>query len=256
MPSARVGELRIAFERAGAGPTVFLLHAAFLDRHVWFRNVPALAARFDVIAPDLPGHGESTAPESWRPDMIGFLAEFAARLGVKRAHWIGSSFGGGLVIRLAAANPGVVDRVALFSPTGIPKEEMDAVRERVPKSRSTWDAFRESFEDPALATRERYHEFSRLQKVSAPFFRRYQSTHPPDYATVGWVPQMRAMRSPTLLVWGDRDKVIPPPMDRRTREEIPGSRLVVLKGAGHFPFMDRPAEVNPMIMNFLESADP
>ncbi|HLG43002.1 MAG TPA: alpha/beta fold hydrolase, partial [Planctomycetota bacterium] len=176
-------------------------------------------------------------------------------LGVGRAHWIGSSFGGGLVIRLAAARPDLVQRLVLFSPTGIPKEEMDAVRERVPKSRSAWDAFREMFEDPGLATRERYHEFSRLQKISAPFFRRYQATHPPDYATVGWTPQMRAIRSPTLLIWGDCDKVIPPPMDRRTHEEIPGSRLSVLKGGGHFPFMDRPAEVNRMIMEFLASAD-
>jgi pimeloyl-ACP methyl ester carboxylesterase len=251
MPRIRVGEVEVAYDRAGKGAPVFLLHAAYLDRTIWFRTLPALSERFDAIAPDLPGHGESRAPPEWRPDMIPFLIELAAALGVERAHWIGSSFGGGLIIRLAAARPDLAGRLALFAPTGIPKREMDAVRQRLPKSKSSWEAFRETFEDPSLATRERYREFGRLQKLSAPFFRRYQATHPPDYATAGWVAEMRRIASPTLLVWGDRDRIIPPPMDRRTQEEIPGSRLVVLRGAGHFPFMDRPDQVTELLLGFL-----
>lgn len=251
MPRIRVGEVEVAYDREGRGASVILLHAAYLDRKIWFRTFPALAARFDTIAVDLPGHGESSAPVDWRPEMIPFLIDLAAALGVQRAHWIGSSFGGGLIIRLAATRPQLTDRLALFAPTGIPKREMDAARERMPKSRSPWDAFREAFEDPELATRERFDEFSRLQKISAPFFRRYQATHPPDYATAGWVAEMRRVSSPTLLIWGDRDRIIPPPMDRRTNEEIPGSRLVVLPGARHFPFLDRPEEVNRLLVDFL-----
>lgn len=252
MPKAAVGELRIAYERKGEGAPLLLLHPAFLDRRVWDRVLPDLARRLDVIAPDLPGHGESEVPETWRPDMVTFLVEFLDAMNVDQASAVGSSFGGGLLIRTAAEHPSRFERLILSAPTGIPKTEMDKVREKVPKSKSTWEAFQSSFEDPSLATRDRYREYGRLQKVAAPFIRRYRETHPPDYETTGWVPQMRSLQCPVLLLWGDRDAVIPPPMDRRTQEEIPGSRLVVWKGAKHFPFLDRPAEFATLVADFLE----
>lgn len=252
MTRLQVEGLDVSLRREGGGPPLVLLHPAFLSKEVWERCIPLLAPRYDIIAPDLPGHGDTPAPDAWNPDMVGFLGRFAEALNLPAADWVGSSFSGGLLIRLAAAQPGRIRRMALSAPTGIPKAEMDAVRERQPKARSTWDAFRESFEDPALATRERYHEFSRLQKVAAPFFRRYRATHPPDYDRVGWVPQMRMVLAPTLLIWGDRDAVIPPPMDERTRREIPSARLVVLRGARHFPYLDRPREFCDRVVEFLE----
>lgn len=251
MRRIRIGDVEVAYDREGRGAPAILLHAAYLDRKIWFRTFPALAKRFDTIAVDLPGHGESSAPVDGCPDMIPFLIDLVTALGVQRAHWIGSSFGGGLILRLAAARPDLADRLALFAPTGIPKREMDAVRKRIPKPKSAWEAFRDAFEDPDLATPERYREFIRLQKLAMPFFRRYQATHPPEYATTGWLPEMRRIVCPTLLVWGDRDRIIPPPMDLRTQEAIPGSKLVVLPGAKHFPFMDRPEEVNRLLIEFL-----
>lgn len=249
MPRLRTDSLDIAFDRRGEGPVLLLLHPAFLDRMVWARVMPRLAERFDVVAPDLPGHGLS---EAVRPDLVGFVREFMDALGIREAFAAGASLGGGVLIRAAAEEPARFRKLVLFAPTGIPKVEMDAVRERVPKSKSTWEAFRGAFEDPGLATPERYREYAALQKRAAPFMRRYRETHPPDYARVGWVPQMRRIRCPTLLVWGDRDPIIPPPMDRRTQEEIPGSKLVVLAGAKHFPYLDRPEETARLVTEFLD----
>lgn len=204
--------------------------------------MPLLARGFEVIAPDLPGHGQSEAVEGWKPDLERFTGELLRALKLDRASFIGSSFGGGILIRFAAASPDRIDKLVLVAPTGIPAVESDAVVRAYPKPKDLFEAFRRSIHDSRLATRELYREIARLQKISAPFIPRYRAALPEGYRERGWIPEMRQIRNPTLVVWGDEDRIVPFVFAERLTGYIPGARLEVLRGAGHFPYFEKPEE--------------
>src|SRR5918996_1226003 len=109
MDQVEVAGLRIAFERAGGGPPLVLVHGTVCDGRVWRRQLDDLSDEFTVVAWDAPGCGRSTdPPESFRlPDYADALAGFIAALDLGRPHVLGHSFGGGLALELYRRHPAV-----------------------------------------------------------------------------------------------------------------------------------------------------
>ncbi|MFD2767668.1 alpha/beta fold hydrolase [Micromonospora eburnea] len=113
MAKIEINGALLAYDEAGSGSPVVLLHAGIADRRMWQGQVPALAARYRVISVDLRGYGESElppAPFTHHDDVVGLLDA----LGIAQAALVGCSFGGKVAVDTALAYPGRVSALALF----------------------------------------------------------------------------------------------------------------------------------------------
>src|SRR5690349_12659867 len=109
---ATINGARIHYERAGEGMPVIFLHAGVADYRMWGPQMPVFSKHFDVIAPDLRGFGKSELPPgTWSPvsDLLGLIDE----LGLKPAHIVGCSIGGGIAIDFALEHPERVSKLVL-----------------------------------------------------------------------------------------------------------------------------------------------
>lgn len=117
MGEVEVGGLRIAFERAGEGPPLVLLHGGLCDSRVWHRQLDELSDEFMVVAWDAPGFGRSAdPPETFPlPEYADCLAAFVDALSLERPHVLGLSFGGGLALELYRRRPSLPRTLVLAS---------------------------------------------------------------------------------------------------------------------------------------------
>jgi pimeloyl-ACP methyl ester carboxylesterase len=222
---------------------VVLVHGLSGSWRWWGRNVAALAARHRVYLVDLPGFG--TGRGLGAPLRRFVLAEASSWLlgwmeavGLDRASLVGHSMGGFICARISAREPERVDRLVLVDPAGVPLGRgmaghlvplLLAVRYSTP-------AFLPVLARDALAAGP----FTLLRAAR-------------DLLAEDLREDLRRIRAPTLLVWGEHDTLIPPSIGDVLRAEIPDSRLLVIEGAGHNPMFDRPAEFDRAILAFLAS---
>jgi pimeloyl-ACP methyl ester carboxylesterase len=261
------GGLRTHFLEAGEGVPVVLLHSGEFGGCAelsWERTIPALAPHFRVIAPDWSGCGETEKVFSF-DDMWGYrlrhIAAFLQVLNIERAHFIGNSMGGTLLLKaLAERHDWPVERAIIISGGGsIPD---NAARETLNSYDGTVDHMRRIvgtiFVDPAFANDkahvERRHALSRkpgaweataAARLRAPWRTAGQRMpQPPDYA---------AIKVPVLLITGARDPLREVGFGARLQQQIPGSDLYEVPDCGHCPHIERPAEVNAAMLHFLRS---
>jgi pimeloyl-ACP methyl ester carboxylesterase len=253
----RAAELNVALCGDVDAPPLVLLHGLAGSWQLWRAVLPALSARFRVVAVDLPGFGRSPAP----PGGVYDLAIVAARLeraldaldvGVHAL--VGHSMGGGVGVAFAAERPQRVARLALISPAGL--VATGAVR---PSWRSpAWHRVgREAtrLADPALTLSPRLRRlaFARLMDDPATLSggqarelvrgaRRGRSTGPAGIAIVhaGLRDRIHRLTMPVLVVWGERDRVVSPGYARTLAHALPDGRLLLLPATGHLPMVEAP----------------
>lgn len=243
--------LRVHCRVAGAGPAVLLLHGWGVDGASLQPLAAHLTRRFRTITPDLPGFGATERPpRDWGvADYAAWTEALLAQLGVPRAVVLGHSFGGRIAIRLAATRPALVERLVLIASAGL--RPAPSARQRVVRPVSR--AGRLAAGLPLLGRlvgrlRERW-----LHTVGAT-----------DYAAAGplrgtfvrvvnedlrdLLPRVAA---PALLLWGAEDRETPPTDGTTMQSLLPDARLVVFPGAGHYVYLDRPAETCAALDDFL-----
>ncbi len=249
--------LRIAYQRAGQGPPLLLLHGFISDSRAWRRQIEDLSRDFDIIAWDAPGCGGSSDPgeEFSMAQFAGCLAGLLDAIGIATAHVLGLSWGGTMALEFYRQRPGAVLSLILADTyagwTGSLGEEAAAQRlarclresemppeEWVPQ----WvpDAF------SATAPRAALDELASIMSDFHPVgFRAMSRAVAPDFRDA--LPQIGV---PTLLIWGDDDKRSPLSAGEGMRDEIPGARLVVIPGAGHVSNMEQPELFNAAVREF------
>ena len=220
--------------RAEAPPLVFL-HGA--GGHTgWMAFLDALAADFAVYPPEHPGFGRSDDP-AWLDD-IGDLAyfylDFFDRFGLDRVHLIGTSLGGWIAAELAVRNQSRLASLTLAGAVGILAggKPIDDIF-RMPVE----DNLRRFYADPARAARR----LGDMAAVDANLLAKNRTTvtrlaYRPRFHNPGLAKWLHRITVPTLLVWGDKDGLVPPAFGAAYHAAIPRSRLVVLDNAGHAPF--------------------
>ncbi|MBV2362294.1 alpha/beta fold hydrolase [Streptomonospora nanhaiensis] len=260
---------RIVYDRRGNGSPVLLLHGLGHHRRAWQRVVPVLARHHDVVVPDLPGFGDSAAPDPDCAYDIGWLADtvaaFCDRIGVRRPHVAGNSLGGAMALELGAR--GRAASVTALSPIGfgtapriagarclsrgarwaarIPAPVLRAAVE-TPAARALARRFLRG--DPASeAARAVTFDVSVLSPGS-PFLR--LTPHVAGYVFQESV----AAGVPVTVAWGDRDRLLPPAGARRALRRIPHARQVALLGCGHIPMADNPRAVAAEILQTCRRA--
>jgi pimeloyl-ACP methyl ester carboxylesterase len=249
----------IAYDEAGSGPAVILLHGAFLDRGTWDLQMPALTARYRTVRYDIRPFGESTVPDQPYKTTDDLLALMDA-LEIERAHLVGHSFGGGVAIDFALAHPDRVASLVLVNsgvtgatmPADEQKEAMQvfvSARESEAKAVEAWLAL-----GLWSASRARPEVMKAIERVTARNAARFRMAAPPFAPiTPPATGRLGEIHAPTLVVTGDRDT----PGNRAGSESltkgIAGARVVVFPGADHAIPIGWAKELNKAVLAFLAS---
>ena len=262
-----LGRQRVRFVRAGAGSAVVLIHGFASSIYTWKDVIPALAARHDTIALDLPGFGESDRPADLSlEDLPRAVIGLMDRLGIERAALVGNSMGGGAAAIVAATAPGRVSRLVLIDAAGFNMEPQGlpgivrvttswaaSVLGLLPAKRLVVEsALRQVFHDDSLVTKERVSEYLAPTQRPGSFealrsFGASLGDHPEAVAAA-----LPAISVPTLVIWGDDDRWIPLADADRFVAAIKGARKVVVPACGHTPQEEKPAEVARLLLEFLD----
>ncbi|MGV9822519.1 alpha/beta fold hydrolase [Nocardia xishanensis] len=275
--TVRVGGRDIFFAEFGAGPAVVLLHgggpgASGLSNYS--RNIEALARRFRVIVPDMPGYGRS----SKRVDHSDPFGDLASALGglldaldLPSAHLVGNSYGGAAALRLAMDRPEKVGRLILMGPGGIgttralPTKGLQSLLSYYGgdgPSRDKLATFvREHLVYDASAITEelideRYRYSLDPEVVANPPLRR--PSGPTALRTLWRMDFTRdarlgAVTHPTLVIWGAEDQVNRPEGGRMLAERMPNCDLYLAARTGHWVQWERADLFNGLATAFLEA---
>ncbi len=268
----------VGYRMAGEGPVVLLIHGMAGSSRTWQEVMPRLARHYTVVAPDLLGHGESAKPMgdySLGSHASGLRDLLVGALGIERATLVGQSLGGGVAMQLAYQHPELCERLVLAGSGGLGREvswvlrlltlpgaeylmpvlfprfvrehgdELSAflhdVGVRAPHAAEMWRAY------ASLTEPENRHAFVRTLRAVID----------PGGQTVSARDRLYLARAvPTLILWGDRDDIIPVEHARAAHRLIPGSRLEVFEGAGHFLHVEEPERFAAALREFIESTHP
>jgi pimeloyl-ACP methyl ester carboxylesterase len=249
----------LAYDEAGRGPAVILLHGAFLDRHTWDLQMPVLSAAHRAVRYDIRPFGESSLPDKPYKTTDDLLALMDG-LQIERAHLVGHSFGGGVAIDFALEHPARVASLTLVNsgvtgatlPADEQKEAMQVfagARESEAKAVEAWLAL-----GLWSASRARPEVMTAIERITARNAARFSMAAPPFAPiTPPAIGRLGEIRAATLVVTGDRDT----PGNRAGSESlakgIAGARLVVVPGADHAIPIGWAKELNEAILAFLES---
>jgi pimeloyl-ACP methyl ester carboxylesterase len=259
----------------GEGPLVLLLHGFPETSHAWRKQIPALAGRFRVVAPDLRGYGESDKPSGIAAYRTPVLAEDVVGLvrafGGERAHIVGHDWGGGVAWTAAILHPEIVDRLVVLN-CPHPAVMARALRSNWAQIRRSWYIF--AFQIPWLPERMLLREEGRALKDA---MRRsanraetftdadlgvYARAFSGPGAASGAINYYRAavrsrvpagkIAAPTLLIWGEDDVALGIELTRGMEglfEHEP--RIEYLRNASHWVMEERPDEVNRLLLDIL-----
>ena len=268
----------IGFRMGGRGPVLLLVHGMARNSDTWLPVLPALSEHFTVLAPDLPGHGASAKP---RTDyslgaFANSLRDLLVSLGIERATLVGHSLGGGVVMQFAYQFPERCERMVLESSGGLGEEVNlllraltlpgaeyvfpllcsnwihDTVASAVgvlkhvglrpnPNVVEMWDSY------GSLADAQTRTAFLHTLRSVIDVAGQRVSAHDRLYL---------ASMLPTLIIWGDHDRIIPASQAAATHAAIPDSRLELFAGVGHFPHCERPRQFAEVLTAFVQSTRP
>ncbi len=260
-----VDGIRLHYAEAGEGPALVLLHGLSATHANWEFTMPAFADRWRVVAPDLPGHGRSAKPDA--PYTIDFYAgvvrSLGRELGIREAVVVGNSLGGQIALELAISYPRWTRALVLAAPAGGFGAPVQALRWAVAAAARPallrvalpWALERCVFDPslPACDTRRRILA-ERLADEDYPSFARAVARSLSGSIAAGRQPLQR-IGQPTLLVWGRDDRLVGLAGSRRLVRAVPHARLAVLERCGHLPMLERPAEFNRILADFLRVVD-
>ena len=226
-------------------PHLLMVHGFRSSARFFRPTMLALSDGWRVVAPDLPGHGDS---EPWDPeeDVVEqwvLLEGFLDALDVREMAIVGASRGGAVALQLAAHRPDAVTRLVLIAaPTKPFKVGTLDIKRMVVRGETLTDDLLRDMGRTMMASRG--YETARRRAVEA------------DSLERDLRPIMGSVRAPTLVIWGAEDRTIPVEMGLELLAGIPDARMRIVGGAGHVPFLDKPEEMVAMVRTFLEGGEP
>ena len=236
---ATVSGQRLFYRIVGAGSPLVLLHGHGASGLIWQRVFPFLAQHYQVIVVDLPGYGRSRFTGTWRlREIAPLLVRWLQQMELQPVRLIGHSMGGAIAIHLAASAPELVDRLILVNAAGLP------LRDQLPilAARSIGSFFQPgngSF--PPQVLRDHLLTSTRLLWQSA------LETVKSDFRA-----ELALISLPTLIIWGDRDLLLPLALGRELHTALPHATLVTMPQCGHRPMLGEPAAFSQIVLRFLQ----
>ncbi len=263
---AAIDGARLAYDLAGSGRPLTLIHAGIADRRMWDDQFAAFSAHYRVLRYDIRGFGQSPMPPgpfTMRRDLCALLDH----LGIARTHLIGVSMGGGIALDFALDYPERVSALVLVAssiggtmPSAFLRARWDAMEEA--QRQGGLDAVNElelrlwvdgqgraaEGVDPAM--RERVRAMNAAVLVNEAQGEQGVATDPLDPPALG---RLGEIAVPTLVVVGTRD--VPDMLENADllTAQIPGTRKVVMADVAHLPPLEAPTEFNRLVLDFLRT---
>lgn len=249
---AEIAGARLHMSRAGSGPTVLVLHhdIGTPDRLPFY---DALAQRFDVVVPHHPGWGKSKRPDWLRHprDIAAIHQWLLASLNAHDVSLVGLGFGGWIAAEMASLAPTVFRRIVVVAPMGIKPPEGEIADQAIV---SYLDYPKSGFHDGAAFA-------SVYGDVTTEQLEAWDIAREMCFRTA-WKPYMYnptlrhllgGVKSPTLIVWGDDDRIVPRSAADAWMRALPAARLEVVAACGHFVDMEKPDELARLVATFVSA---
>lgn len=255
------GTPRLALNRVGSGPLVFFMHGIGGNRTNWTAQLEAVRGSFHAIAWDARGYGDSDDYEGaldfgdFARDALRVLDQFEA----ERAHFVGLSMGGRIAQDFHARFPDRVatlvlcDTMSDFRGSLTPEKRAEFVRLRQAplmagkEPRDIAEALVDSLVGPSagdMARRQLWDSIAALHKDS--YLKTIEASLSFDRSA-----EIDRISVPTLLLYGEHDRLTPPTVGKALHERIAGSEFTVIEGAGHLSNIERPEAFNAALLAFL-----
>jgi pimeloyl-ACP methyl ester carboxylesterase len=269
---------RVAYRLAGSGPPIVLIHGITSSSTVWEGVGPELASHHTVLAPDLLGHGQSAKPRG-DYSMGAFasgIRDLTMALGLGPVTVVGHSLGGGVAMQFAYQFPERTQRLALVSSGGLGRSVHGLLRAAtLPGSELVLPllAARRVLDGGRAVGRGLGRIGIQLGHDAVEIARGHASLGEPESRTA-FVQTLRASvdvtgqrvqaldrlylaeELPLLIVWGARDRIIPPGHGRRAHTLVSGSRFELFEAAGHFPHLDEPDRFVATLEDWIATTEP
>jgi len=263
---------RLAYLDEGEGEVIVLLHGMAGSSQTWRSVIRPLSRKYRLVAPDLPGHGQSDKPRSDYSlgAFAALLRDLFDELGIRRATIVGHSLGGGVAMQFSYQHPDYCERLILVDSGGlgpdvgltlrmlsVPGSELImpiiAPRPVLDAGERVWSWFHKiGMSSPR--GEEIWRSYSSLSDASTrqAFLRTLRSVVDYRGQSVSALNRLSFKEDlPIMAIWGDQDAIIPVEHAHALQETRPDIRLEVLGGVGHFPQAERPAEVAELIDDFI-----
>lgn len=265
---------RLAYLDVGTGPPVILIHGFGGSMWQWEHQQQVLSQQFRTLTLDLPGSGLSDKPEiAYHPNqMLAFFLGFMDTLEISHATLVGNSMGAGLAIGMALTHPTRVDKLVLIDglPSDILKKVTGPSFRRALESQAPWwlvsfgnwlfgglvtdSVLKEVIHDHSLLTPavlERSNRNRRRPGIIKPLLAMKKSL--PSWEA-DFAPRISDISHPTMIIWGENDRVFPVAVGEELHRRIRGSTLVMIPQAGHLPQWERPDLVNRSLIAYIQSS--
>ncbi len=275
--TATVHGRTVGYVEAGSGDLLLLIHGMAGTAENWASVVEPLGLRNAVVAPDFPGHGTSDigSGDYSLGSLASGLRDLMLTLGHERATLVGHSLGGGVALQFTYQFPEMVERLVLVSSGGLGPDVSPILRAAALPGADLFIAA-----TAGIGARAGSLLGSGLGRLGlrpsadvAEVARGYATLSDPERrkaflatlrAVVGTEGQRVAARDllylaealPLLIVWGDRDPIIPASHGEEAHEALPGSRLEIFENTGHVPQFECPGRFVAVLQRFLEETEP
>lgn len=229
---------QLAYRVAGVGSPLILLHGYGISGYLWQRALPYLAREHQVFLLDLPGHGRTRLTGAWRlREVAPLLILWLQEMKLPPIALMGQSMGGAIALHLAASTPELVERLILVSSAGLPLQATLPTLVR----RSARSIFQPgSGGYPLMMLRDTLTPRPRVWWQSA------QEMIISDFR-----PEIAQIKQPTLIIWGERDLLLPIELGYALHQALPEAAFVTLAQSGHRPMLTQPAAFSQIVLDFL-----
>ncbi len=256
-----INKYKVRYLEAGENNPYYVLYihglGGYADR--WLKVIPKTAEKFHVIAPDLLGFGYSDKPlsESYTiPFFSDFVENFMKTLKIPSAHFVGSSMGGHIAFYLASDKRKLVNRLIAVSPTGLTNKPTDVYRNYVqavyfPTEGNVKKALDSLAFDSSMIDEEMVRSFQKIIRQSGAINAYFKSFWNLGYAD-SFEERLKLINSPTLLVWGEHDQIVPAKYAQKFASLIPNSKTEIIQNCGHIPYIEKPDIFTEMVLKHLQ----
>ena len=244
-------------ESGDSDKTLVLIHGLGASSERWEQVMPIFAEKFRVVIPDLIGFGFSDKPlADYTIDFFSdFLKQFLKAASISKTYLIGSSLGGQISAEFTAANPELVEKLILVSPSGVMKQSTPALDAYImaalyPNEQNAKNAFEmmegsgESVDQKIVAS---FIERMQLPNAKLAFMSTVLGLKNAEIITK----KLLSISTQTMLIWGSDDPVIPINHADDFVSSIKDCRFVRMDGCGHTPYVQKPRDFSEKVLDFL-----
>ncbi|MEO8973381.1 MAG: alpha/beta hydrolase [Ktedonobacteraceae bacterium] len=234
---------RLYYRVAGTGPPLVLVHGFGVSGQMWNRCIPYLAQQRQVFIVDLPGHGRSTLSGAWRlREIAPLLTQWIQALALPPVALLGHSMGGAIAAHVAAYAPELIEQLVLVNAACLPLD--CALPVMITRSAHSM-VQRGAGGYPLVMLRDALQPHLRLLWQAAR-----------EMGSSDFRAELASLTLPTLIIWGERDVLLPLAVGKVLAEALPHATFVTMPESGHRPPLSQPVEFSRLVLDFLSPTQP